>query len=125
MSRLTLKAASPLARAVHLALLGFVAGPCVMLPGVAVAQQQVARFDIAPGPLGSALGQFANRAGVTLSFASEQTDGLTSPGLRGEYTVDEGLARLLEGSGEPRKGVQDLSLRYFLAPSSRARSNRW
>ena len=99
MSRLTLKAASPLARAVHLALLGFVAGPCAMLPGIAVAQQQVARFDIAPGPLGSALGQFANRAGVTLSFASEQTDGLTSPGLRGEYTVDEGLARLLEGSG--------------------------
>ena len=56
MSRLTLKAASPLARAVHLALLGFVAGPCAMLPGIAVAQQQVARFDIAPGPLGSALG---------------------------------------------------------------------
>ena len=31
--------------------------------------------------------------------------------------------RLLEGSGEPRKGVRDLSLRYFLAPSSRARSS--
>lgn len=31
--------------------------------------------------------------------------------------------RLLEGSGEPRKGVHDLSLRYFLAPSSRARSS--
>ncbi|MGE8406361.1 MAG: TonB-dependent siderophore receptor [Pseudomonas sp.] len=99
MSRLSLQAASPLARAVHLALLGFAVSPCVILPGIAVAQQQVARFDIAPGPLGSALGQFANRAGVTLSFASEQTDGLTSPGLRGEYGVDEGLARLLEGSG--------------------------
>lgn len=31
--------------------------------------------------------------------------------------------RLLEGSGEPRKGVRDLSLRYFLAPSSRARNS--
>ncbi|WP_095155196.1 YncE family protein [Pseudomonas sp. Irchel 3E13] len=31
--------------------------------------------------------------------------------------------RLLEGSGEPREGVRDLSLRYFLAPSSRARSS--
>ncbi|WP_315974970.1 TonB-dependent siderophore receptor [Pseudomonas sp. 5P_5.1_Bac1] len=99
MSRLTLQAASPLARAVHLALLGLVVSPCVMLPGVAVAQEQVARFDIAPGPLGSALGQFANRAGVTLSFASEQTAGLMSPGLRGEYSVEDGLARLLEGSG--------------------------
>ena len=31
--------------------------------------------------------------------------------------------RLLEGTGEPRKGVRDLSLRYFLAPSSRARNS--
>lgn len=28
--------------------------------------------------------------------------------------------RLVEGSGEPRRGVHDLNVRYFLAPSSRA-----
>ncbi|MFF7062695.1 TonB-dependent siderophore receptor [Pseudomonas sp. NPDC008258] len=97
MSRRLLQAASPLARAIHLAL-GFAAIPCVVLPGVAIAQQQVVRFDIAPGPLGLVLGQFANRAGITLSFASEQTEGLTSPGLRGEYTLEEGLSRLLADS---------------------------
>ncbi|PWB33920.1 cytochrome D1 [Pseudomonas sp. SDI] len=31
--------------------------------------------------------------------------------------------RLVEGSGQPRLGVRDLSLRYFLAPSSRAMSS--
>lgn len=93
-----LRPAPNMVRALHLSLLGLIASPCALLPVVAVAQAQVTRFDIAPGPLGSALGQFANRAGVTLSFASEQTDGLTSAGLHGEYTVEEGLARLLEGS---------------------------
>ncbi|WP_242671866.1 TonB-dependent siderophore receptor [Stutzerimonas kirkiae] len=36
---------------------------------------------------------------MTLSFAAGQTAGLASPGLRGRYSVDEGLARLLVGSG--------------------------
>lgn len=99
MSRFAKQAASPLARAVHLALLGVLASPALVVSGVAMAQTQVARFDIAPGPLGAALSQFAARAGVTFSFPSEQTQGLMSPGLQGEYSVDDGLARLLEGSG--------------------------
>ncbi|WP_242672145.1 TonB-dependent siderophore receptor [Stutzerimonas kirkiae] len=36
---------------------------------------------------------------MILSFAAGQTAGLASPGLRGRYSVDEGLARLLVGSG--------------------------
>lgn len=99
-----LSPAKPMARAVHLALFGFscVATPLLCAwPGDALAQQQAAvqNYRIAPGSLGSALSQFATAAGVTLSFAAAQTEGLDSPGLQGGYGVDEGLARLLQGSG--------------------------
>ncbi len=118
MSRSVTQAASPLARAVHLALLGLLASPVVALPSLAVAQMQTARFDIAPGPLGVALSQFAARAGVTFSFPSEQTQGLTSPGLQGEYSVDDGLARLLEGSGLQARRETNGS--YVLMPRTAA-----
>ncbi|MGH8381927.1 cytochrome D1 domain-containing protein [Pseudomonas sp.] len=32
--------------------------------------------------------------------------------------------RIVEGNGTPRNGIKDLSVRYFLAPSSRARDSR-
>ena len=88
----------PLARAVQLALFGV---PLIAFTPASVAAQvqQSTRFEIVPGPLGTALSEFASAAGVTLSFASEQTQGLSSPGLQGTFSVEEGLARLLGGSG--------------------------
>ncbi|MFK3683177.1 TonB-dependent siderophore receptor [Pseudomonas sp. NPDC088890] len=88
----------PLARAVQLALFGV---PLIAFTTASVAAQvqQSTRFEITPGPLGTALSEFASAAGVTLSFASEQTQGLSSPGLQGTFSVEEGLARLLAGSG--------------------------
>jgi len=114
MSRFAKHAATPLARAVHLALLGALASPVMVVPGVAMAQTQVARFEIAPGPLGVALSQFAARAGVTFAFPSEQVQGLSSPGLHGDYSVEDGLARLLEGSGLQAR--RDGNGSYLLMP---------
>ncbi|WP_028695481.1 TonB-dependent siderophore receptor [Pseudomonas cremoricolorata] len=116
MSRPTPKLPSALARAVHLAWLGLLVAPITALPGLVMAQAQVTRFDIAPGPLGKALAEFANRAGVTLSFASEQTAGLSSPGLRGDYGVDDGLAQLLQGSGLQVR--RETNGGYLLMPST-------
>lgn len=103
MHRLCLQAAKPLARAVHIALFGLAIAPFAVLPTVAMAQTEIAQpavatYDIAAGPLGTVLSQFAATAGVTLSFAAEQTQGLTSPGLRGSYSVNEGLNQLLSGA---------------------------
>lgn len=55
--------------------------------------------DIPAGPLGQALSGFAANAGVALSFDSRLLEGKTSKGLRGSVSVDEGFARLLQGSG--------------------------
>lgn len=96
-----LKAIPLLAYAVRLSLYGLTpASVCglALVPAQAVAQTQ-ASYLIPAGPLGSALTQFGVQAGVTLSFDTEQTRQLTTPGLRGSYSVDEGLQRLLANTG--------------------------
>ncbi|AIT25588.1 tonB-dependent Receptor Plug domain protein [Bordetella holmesii 44057] len=45
------------------------------------------------------LGRFGRDAGVLLSFRPEVTQGLDSAGLRGSFTVQTGLERLLAGTG--------------------------
>ena len=65
------------------------------------AQQTTEQLDynIAAGPLGTALSQFAAASGVTLSFGSTQTQGLVTPGIKGRYSFNEGVTRLLANSG--------------------------
>lgn len=90
-----------LALAIHLAAAGLVALP--MLPATAMAQptsqQQVREYAIPAGPVTTALNHFAARTGIYLSGAGELGAGRHSGGLQGEYGVEEGLARLLEGTG--------------------------
>lgn len=116
-----LSPAKPMARAVHLALFGLTCASMPLLfamPGQVLAQEAaVQSYRIAPGSLGTALSQFATVAGVTLSFAAAQTEGLDSPGLQGDYGVHEGLARLLQGSGLQAQRQGNGS--YVLVPASR------
>ncbi|MDD2760201.1 MAG: TonB-dependent receptor, partial [Methylomonas sp.] len=56
-------------------------------------------YQISSGSLSHALSQFAGSAGILLSADARLTDGKSSPGLNGEYTVEEGLQKLLAGSG--------------------------
>ncbi|WP_235976102.1 TonB-dependent siderophore receptor [Vreelandella sedimenti] len=65
------------------------------------AQQDASQqaYNIEPGSLGSVLSQFASHAGIVLSFPADLTDDLQSAGLNGRYSVEEGFAQLLQGSG--------------------------
>ncbi|WP_288392697.1 TonB-dependent receptor [uncultured Herbaspirillum sp.] len=67
----------------------------------------VQSYQIAPGPLQRALSSFAARAGVALSFDGSLLEGKTSPGLAGNFSVDEGFARLLAGSGLQAQRLPD------------------
>ncbi|MCI5074039.1 TonB-dependent receptor [Oricola sp.] len=74
----------------------------IFAPLMASAQAQAdvtSRFDIAAQPLGSALTQFADRAGMRLIFASQLTAGRISAGVSGSLTHEAALERLLEGTG--------------------------
>ncbi|WP_432381254.1 TonB-dependent siderophore receptor [Duganella sp. P38] len=56
-------------------------------------------YNIAAGPLEDALNRFGRASGIMLSFVPELTAGLRSDGLQGQHTVDQGLGKLLAGSG--------------------------
>jgi hypothetical protein len=57
------------------------------------------RFRIASQPAAAALNEFARQADITLVFSYDLVQDAKIRPLSGRYTVNEGLARLLEGSG--------------------------
>lgn len=62
-------------------------------------QQSVRSYQIPAGPLSAALSRFAAETGVLLSVDARLTEGKQSPGLEGDFGIDEGFSRLLQGSG--------------------------
>ncbi|MDQ0706827.1 hypothetical protein QF043_005619 [Pseudomonas sp. W3I7] len=92
-----------LAKAIRVALLSTAVGmgavPLVGMAAQAGSEHIHQRYDIPAGPLSDALNQFARQAGITLASTPAQTQGLESPGLHGEYSAEQGLNYLLNGSG--------------------------
>ncbi|MFY9959967.1 TonB-dependent Fe(3+) dicitrate receptor FecA [Pseudomonas sp.] len=87
---------SPLAQSLRALLFG--AG----LSAVAVptlAENAAARtYHIAPMSLENALNQFGRESGVLISFGSQVTSGVQSPGLDGQFSPQQALDILLQGS---------------------------
>ncbi|MBM3117327.1 TonB-dependent siderophore receptor [Jeongeupia naejangsanensis] len=81
---------------VRCAVLAFALGSTAVIAAPAEPARQ---YAVPAGTLGAALGQFAAAAGITLSYNAAQTKGMSSPGLKGSFGVDAGLAQLLAGSG--------------------------
>lgn len=95
-------------------------GGLVVTEGLLVPQVQAQaavrqiQFSVNPGPLDQALGQFGRQAAIALSTNASLTAGKTSPGLKGQYSVAEGLAHILAGSGY--SAVQQANDAYLLVP---------
>src|SRR6187431_2275913 len=68
-------------------------------PVAAQAQTQTFKFDLPAQNLGGALRAFGQTSRQQIIFAEDDVRGKTSPALQGSYTADEGLQRLLSGSG--------------------------
>ncbi|MEM1111908.1 MAG: TonB-dependent receptor [Pseudomonadota bacterium] len=64
-------------------------------PTYAQTEERV-EFDIPAGSLANALNTLAQQAGIYLSGSGELTEGKTSRGLKGSYTADVALERLLQ-----------------------------
>jgi outer membrane receptor for ferric coprogen and ferric-rhodotorulic acid len=84
------------------------------------AAQAVRAFAIPAGPLAQVVAQFANAAGVALSFDAAQMGPTRSDGLQGDYTVEAGFAKVLAGSGlrEVRDANGTWALRSSAPPAS-------
>src|SRR2546427_630864 len=97
------------------------AADCVHAAPSAQAGQAAQRsFSIAAGPLTHVIAQYANQAGVALSFDAAQLGRLQSPGLQGSYGVEDGFARLLQGTA--LQAVRESSGVYTLRPLPAAAS---
>ncbi|MCQ4264149.1 TonB-dependent siderophore receptor [Stutzerimonas stutzeri] len=88
---------SPFSRSIRHAALALSLSGTLLI--AAAASAEPIGYDIPAGSLAGALSQFAAASGITISFGSEETAGLHSNGLQGEYEVEEGFAHLLQGSG--------------------------
>lgn len=101
-----LPSSHPIASAAHAALVGmtFAAGSGAVVQSAHAQDQPGAElskrnYRIPAGPLGPALSRFAAETDVLLSFDPALTQGRTTPGLSGNYSVAEAFAALLSGSG--------------------------
>jgi outer membrane receptor protein involved in Fe transport len=70
-----------------------------MLGAQAFADPTLRHFDIQTQATASALNEFARQADITLVFSSALVDKHQTIGIKGDFTILEGLRRLLDGSG--------------------------
>jgi outer membrane receptor protein involved in Fe transport len=70
-----------------------------MLGAQAFADPTLRHFDIQTQATASALNEFARQADITLVFSSALVDKHQTTGIKGDFTVLEGLRRLLDGTG--------------------------
>lgn len=69
------------------------------LAQAADSQQALRSYAIPAGALSTALSRFASEAQILLAVDGQLTAGKQTQGLQGQFAIDEGLARLLQGSG--------------------------
>lgn len=86
---------SRLALSIHLGLFAAVAPVYAAQPQSGATQPAVLTFDIPVQSLGSAVLAFADQAGLQVLFDSQRLQGLSSTAIKGSFSVQEGLGRLL------------------------------
>ncbi|MFL1415712.1 TonB-dependent siderophore receptor [Pseudomonas fildesensis] len=84
---------------------------------ISYAEDAAARrsYQVPAGSLSAALTRFAGLAGVNLSVDPALVSGRNSSGLSGEFGVEEGFARLLQGSGLQLQPMGEQA--YMLIPA--------
>ncbi len=79
--------------------LAIAAASALPLHAAPLASAQLQSLQIPAGTLATSLSTFAQRSGITLSYAPELVQGLRSPGLDGAVSVEAALNELLAGTG--------------------------
>ncbi|HDY84556.1 MAG TPA: TonB-dependent receptor [Methylophaga sp.] len=75
-------------------------------------------YNIPAGPLSKTLSSYAGKNGLNFSFDPSLTEGKTSKGLTGQYTVQQGFDQLLKDSGLEAMDDQDGGYLLIPAPES-------
>lgn len=91
--------------------------PVVLVSPPTHAQTAGRTYDIPAGSLEGVLARFGRESGILLSFTPALTAGLQSPGLRGSFTVQQGLDALLDGTAIRVQRQPNDSYLLVLAPA--------
>ena len=106
-----------LRHAVRAAVFGLGLGSACALSAQAMAapasQHQQIDWNIAPGPLATALDQLARQGGLNLSFDANSLQGKTTRGVQGRHDSAQALSILLQGSA-----VQAVSYTHLTLPTT-------
>lgn len=90
----------------------------MMLVQPATAQDMAKQqFTITQQSLQSAINQLSNQADLEITYPSHLVKGLVSPGLKGLYTAQEALNRLLAGTGLKARVDPDNTFTLEKAPA--------
>jgi outer membrane receptor protein involved in Fe transport len=81
-----------------------------MLGAHAHADAALHHFDIHGQSTAAALNEFARQANITLVFSSSLVADRQSAGVRGDFTLIDGLRKLLDGSGLSFTQVSDMTI---------------
>lgn len=68
------------------------------ISGHALAEASFKKIDVPPGELTIALKKLAEQSGVEFFYSTDQLKGLTTQGIRGEYTPEGAVQKLIEGT---------------------------
>lgn len=88
-----------LAQAIRSLWLGSLAVSAAWPAGPAMAQESSRQYAIPAGNLTDTLKRFGSESGLLISFSTELTGGLRSPGVNGSYTPGVALRELLRQTG--------------------------
>lgn len=89
-----------------------------MIGSQALADTMIRHFDIQAQAAALALNEFARQADITLIFSSALVEKHQTAGIRGDYTVLDGLKKLLEGSGLSFTNVSATTIAISAEPKS-------
>lgn len=92
---------------------------CVVATCPAYAAEEIS-FDVPAGPLNVALISFATQASVSIDTSDPALRSVRVGGLRGRFTLREGLRRLLEGTGYDFRISRGNVVRVLRQPARRA-----
>lgn len=91
----------------------------ILLGDAPLPAEELLRLDLPRQPLAAALNQFARVAGIQLICDGTLLQGKSAPAVRGRFSTDLALARLLENSGLDflRTGPAAVTVRRLRAPA--------
>jgi iron complex outermembrane recepter protein len=99
---------------------GFIIAP-ILCASSLQAQSTTQAYAINVQPLADALMQFSETSGIKVFFSSDVTAKLRSPAINGDYTPEQVLDKLLDGTGLKSRYTNDKTIAIEVEPSSQNR----